>query len=203
MILKWSEWERSVYHQLYRAPSWYSQQRGRSMVKGQRMANHQLARRNSPQRSRRSRDTPDSTASREPRSQHGWSPVSTDCSGRWPRTCGRTGITGKFTSNQSRVTGLHVTKEQVGPDFVHVVTKPFTSIQNIHQLFNRRTSSPNWTPVLRCFWAHLSAKSWSETSYLDDIFRLCWQVPKSKIKAVTHILCWFATLHYKSDAARK
>lgn len=59
------------------------------------------------------------------------------------------GLLGTSLQNQTRVAGLHVTEEQVGPDFVHVVTKPLTSIQNIHQLFNRRTSSPIWTPVLQ------------------------------------------------------
>lgn len=89
--------------------------------------NHQLVRRGRPQKGH---DTPDSTASREPCAVVGHGPVD------------GLGLLGNSPQTKSSVAGFHVTKEQAGPDFVHVVAKPLISIQNIHQLFNRRNSPP-------------------------------------------------------------
>lgn len=145
---------KGFYLHLHLAPSECNQLRGRNSRRGQRMANHAPALRSNRRLSRRSHNSPDCAHRHELRSQCEWFPASTGCSGRWPLTCeqeARKKGLGRFhftAGNTGNIKDLHVTNEEVGPHFVHMITKPFPSVQDRHQVFNTLRGSGRQKAVL-------------------------------------------------------
>lgn len=82
--------------------------------------------------------------------------------GHWPadrRHGNRLGWVWLYNRHRGTSKDLHVANEEVWPYFVHVIAKPFTAVQNLHQVFHRRCGTGNYKTVLFvCIW-HLKTRT--------------------------------------------
>lgn len=99
--------------------------------------------------------------------------------GHWPadrRHGNRLGWVWLYNRQRGTSKDSHVANEEVWPYFVHVISKPFTAVQNLHQVFHRRCGSRNYKTVLFvCIW-HLKMRTKQDAMFKLATCRICFSL---------------------------